>query len=400
MAFFQKRSSKISVDLSLLSIQCQKPQEGIYYITISKRKQQWKSHTFSLASDGVTNIQQTFNFPSCFLTLKDGTSRSKFLKLKLVQKQKSTKKVIATWKYDFKNLQHQHYLSLQLSPKNIYQDMGNISLSFIISDHSKNSNLPNLNSHELSNNTLVADFAEINIQDQINFSEFNLSYTSSETSSFLANLSCTSSNKSFLICNQSTQKIASICDELINNDIEQIKSFPTYSKNIAAEIIANISNFESIFFVFRWSDTLSRLKQKNISRKIYGLISTIHLISILQQKQILSNDDLNVIINSFTELYYEVLSSILENAKLYLENENQITEFCFNLLDQLNQIGSGIYCNTIYSSLLLEFVLSVPDELSDIFCQNLFVSKIEKNRMKKENIDSISILLKNHSLDE
>jgi hypothetical protein len=72
--------------------------------------------------------------------------------------------------------------------------------------------------------------------------------------------------------------------------------------------------------------------------------------------------------------------------------------FCLNLLNQLNQIGSGELCSTIYSSLLLDFVLSVPNEFSDHLCQYLCVPKIEKDR-KKENIDSISLLFRKYDLN-
>jgi flagellin-specific chaperone FliS len=171
------------------------------------------------------------------------------------------------------------------------------------------------------------------------------------------------------------------------------------SKKIISEIVANTRSFESIFFVFKWSDALLSLEQADISRKIYGLIATLHLISTLRQKQLLSKEDLNVIIDSLTKLYQNALNSILEDAKSHLENEDQIISFCFNLLDQLNQIGSGEYCNIIYSSLLFGFVLSVPNEFSDLFCENLCLSKIEKENMKERNIDSISVLFQKYSFN-
>jgi hypothetical protein len=399
MTSFQKRYVKIYLDLSLMSIECQIPQEGIYFMTISRRTEKWKSHQFSLSSNEITNIEEAFHFPCHFLALTDETWRSKFLKLKLIQKQKSTKKVIAIWKYDLKILQHQHHLSLQLSPDFNCQYLGNISLSLIIS---------NLNSNKLSNNTYI--LSKTNIQDQMNLSEFNSSYSNSSqyTSSFdYSNLNQqkNSSSNSFLnscdndfsLCNDSNQTITSICDELISDDLEQIKTFPMISKKIISEIVANISSFESIFFVLKRSNTLSSHEQKDTSRKLYGLIATLHLISTLQQKPLLAKEDLNVIIDSLTKLYQNVLNSILEDAKSHFENENQIISFCFNLLDQLNQIGNGEYCNIIYSSLLIGFVLSIPEEFSDLFCENLCVSKIEKKNMRERNIDSISILFQKYS---
>jgi hypothetical protein len=199
--------------------------------------------------------------------------------------------------------------------------------------------------------------------------------------------------------NKSKQKITFILEKFINDDLEYIVSFPIISKQVLAEIAKDINNFEPVFFVFRWSDIISSLEQKEISRKIYVLVATIHLISTLQQKQLLSKNDLKVIIDSFKKLYQEVLNSILENAKSHLENDYQLNIFCLNLLDQLNQIGRGELCNSIYSSLLLDFILSAPDELSDHLCQHLCVSKINKDRMKEENADSISILFQKYSLD-
>jgi hypothetical protein len=144
---------------------------------------------------------------------------------------------------------------------------------------------------------------------------------------------------------------------------------------------------------------MSSLEHKENSRKIYALVATIHLMSILQQKQLFSKNDLKIIIDSFTNLYQEVLKSILENAKSHMENEDNMNIFCLNLLDQLNQNGRGELYNYIYSSLLLDFVLSAPDEISDHLCQHLCVSKIKKDRMKKENIDSISLLFKKCDLN-
>lgn len=194
--------------------------------------------------------------------------------------------------------------------------------------------------------------------------------------------------------NQHKQNIMSIFDELIFNDLESIKVFPIISRKLLAEIGENKKNFESVFFVFKWSDTLSLIEQKEFSRKIYALIATLHLMKILEQKHLLSTDTLNVIASSLKSLHQNVFNSILDNIKLHIDDEDQIISFSHNLLDEFNQIGNGEYCNIIFSSLLMKIVLSIPDEYSDKFCQHLCVSTNEKNRMKKANIDPITILNK------
>jgi hypothetical protein len=334
------------------------------------------------------------------------------LKLKLIQKRKFTNKVIAFWKCDLNFFQHQHFLSLQLYPKFNSQYQGDITLSLLIADNSKNLNISKLNKN--SSRTRINDSVNADLQKDIIFPANSFlqhqaisSQTHSSFDSFENNLQEKNLCKSILIrnsicisiLNKLKQKIAFILEKFIDDDLEHIISFPVISKKLFTKITKDINNFEPIFFVFRWSDMMSSLDQKENSRKIYALVATIHLILILQQKQLLSKDDLKIIIDSFTKLYQEVLNSILENAKSHFENEDNMNIFCLNLLDQLNQIGHGELCNSIYSSLLLDFVLSAPDEFSDHLCQHLCVSKIEKDIMKKENIDSISFLFKKYDLN-
>jgi hypothetical protein len=339
------------------------------------------------------------------------------LNIKLIQKQKFTNKVIASWKYDLKFFQHQHFLSLQLLSKSNSQYLGDVTLSLLLSDNSRNPIIPNFKLNEISSKTKNDDSSDVDFQNDFTFSHH--SFLSYQTHSFLSyqthslvdsfesnsqgkhlNKSISSRNSNCIsVLNKSKQKITSILEKFINDDLEHIISFPAISKHFLAEIAEDINNFEPIFFVFRWNDIMSSLEQKEISRKIYVLVSTIHLISILQQKQLLSKDDLKVIIFSFKKLYQEVLDSILESAKSHFENEHNMNIFCLNLLNQLNQIGRGELCSSIYSSLLLDFILSSPDEFSDYLCQHLCVSKIEKDRMKKENADSISFLFKKYDLN-
>jgi hypothetical protein len=149
MPIFQKREIKKYVNLTLLAIRCQRPQQGIYYLTISRRTYQRKSNQFYLNQNEVINIEQIFHFRCHFLASKDGNWHSKFLKLNLIQKQKSTKKVIAIWKYDLKFFQHQHFLSLQLWPKFNSQYLGDITLSLLLSDETRNPTIPNFNLNEI-----------------------------------------------------------------------------------------------------------------------------------------------------------------------------------------------------------------------------------------------------------
>jgi hypothetical protein len=393
MAIFQKRYIKKYIDLTLLSIQYQRPQKGIYYLTISRRAQKIKSNQFYLNQKEVTSIEQTFHFICHFLASKDGTWNSKFLRLKLIQKQKSINKVLAIWKYDLKKFQHQHFSSLQLSPKFNSRYLGDISLSLLLSDNSRNPIVANSNLNGIINKTRIYDSADTDFQNDItflhssflqhqtissqayssfDFSDFSLSQFHSSFDSFECNPQEKHLDKNILsrnsncisILNKSKQKITSILEKFINDDIEHIISFPVISKKLLAKIAEDMNNFEPIFFVFRWSDIMSSLKQKEISRKIYVLVATIHLISTLRQNQLLSKDDPKIIVDSFKKLYDEVLNSILENAKSHLGNEDNVNAFCLNLLDQLNQIGHGKFCNIVYSSLLLGLVFSVSDEFT------------------------------------
>lgn len=183
--------------------------------------------------------------------------------------------------------------------------------------------------------------------------------------------------------NQLKNKIIPICDELMDGNLEQIKPFPLISTKIIREISPMKHNYGLIFLAIHWSETLLLLEHKENWRKIYALVATIHLISILDQKQLLSKDELKVLINSLMTLYHQISSSILENSKEYLVNEYQMKEFCENLLDKFNQIGSGEYCNLICTSLLMNFVLNFSDKCSEKLCQYLCIIKKIRNEMKK-----------------
>jgi hypothetical protein len=79
------------------------------------------------------------------------------LKLKLIQKQKSTNKVIAVWNYDLKFFQYQHFLSLQHSPNFNSQYLGDITLSLSLSSNSRNLIIPKFNLNEILNKTTIDD---------------------------------------------------------------------------------------------------------------------------------------------------------------------------------------------------------------------------------------------------
>jgi hypothetical protein len=73
MSIFQKRHIERYVDLTLLTIQYQRPQHGIYYLTISRRAYQRKSNQIYFKQKEVTSIEQIFHFACNFLVSKDGT---------------------------------------------------------------------------------------------------------------------------------------------------------------------------------------------------------------------------------------------------------------------------------------------------------------------------------------
>jgi hypothetical protein len=339
-----------------------------------------------------------------------------------VRNEKSNRKKIAVWKFDLNLRQFQKSLSLKLTPQSNSKFLGEVTLSFLITEKShfhcidftniqnqavsETRKLSILSSKKNRRNTFPDPTpSSVRLQNEPNlFLEYQMKSTfdsSQENSSgkiYANNLKKFNCNL-FPNINQLKNKIIQICDELINGDLDQIKSFPLISRKILCEIYSIKQSSGLIIFASQWSETLLNLEYKDKWRKIYALIATIHLISGLEKKQLLSNDDLNIIICSFFTLYNQVFNSILENSKDHFVNDYQMKIFCQNLLDDFNRIGSGEYCNLIYSSLLMNFVLSFPDEFSDNLCKNLCVIKSARNNMKKVNINGVQVLLRKTTFD-
>lgn len=453
MTIFNKEIEDKLIDINLSYIQHESSLIDCFYMKVSHKAQKFKTNSFHLNQEGITNIDRTFSIPCSFVILKDKTWRSKYIKLKLIQKQKKHRKLIASWKYDLKNLQNQSSISLKLAPGFNARDLGELCLSVTISkislqspqstdsspqkglnsplqitgsfqspfiqkvDNSLHSSLPVIapcvngidsivrlsNSHASLNPSLKGQFnLQLAHSKSLN-GQYNLSYDSSAFNyqkNIIKSSSLKGSPNCFSCFNQNKLKIKALCDELVNEDLEKIKSFPNISKKILVEIGTNPSNFESIFFVNKWSETLSLLEQKDNSRKIYGLVATLHLMKILQLKQLLSKEDMNVMIDAFTKLYQLFFDSILENSKLHFENDDMMNEYSFTLLNKFNQIGNGEYCSIISSSLILKMVISVPEEFSDKLCKHLCVSTVEKNKMKAANIDPLTIILQKYTSND
>jgi hypothetical protein len=418
----------MQISLSIIYLDYETPQEGYYSISCFSKKNQFETSPFILTQNRKTMILQIFHFSFNFTQLSGKSFISKKLKLKLTRNGKTTKQQIGFWKFDLNLLQFQNYLSLNLLLQSNSNDLGKISFSLMIAEntnlpsvalsinHPEQKNIQNqldqsrkLFIHSLKKECVKSvhyqnSFSQTFENELSSFLDYQQKLEQDSFQGYYPGKNCIQKIKHFgcnlyPYFNQLTGKIINHCDELINEDLEQIASFPLISKKILGEVFSMKPSFGLIALASQWSETLLCLEQQDNRRKIYALVATIHIISVLDKKQILSKDDLKIIICSFITLYSQVFNSILENSKEHFRSEDQMKIFCQNLLEEFNQIGSGEYCNLIYSSLLMNFLHLLPDEFSDNLCQYFCIIKNTKNEMKKVNIHEFHIYLLKSTFD-
>lgn len=181
-------------------------------------------------------------------------------------------------------------------------------------------------------------------------------------------------------------------EQLFNLEQEPIDNFPIIVTKFLPALKESNLFFDSKIFSDNMIEICRRLQRFILKKKVYWLISLIHLISIFTKEGRLGNDELVLILKDFRKLFEKALENMQADFQSRLKHENQseknLKNVCLDVLSEIKTIGKGFICSKIISALLMCLVVKLPSEVGQL-ASKFFGIRISTSNEKEPSIESI-----------
>lgn len=341
---FRKQSTKkTNLYIKITSVQSTKSSSGSYVIAIERPRQYRESDKFKFVAGNPVAFPDTFQLQATFFEQENGW-RVKKLTIKLIRIiTKSKSKVEAKWVQNISTLYDTEQIAFMLQQKT--KELGNISISLTISKF----------------------FGKP--KEELQPSQSTPAITDTVTSLHEISRSESESNIDM-----------QILEFFDNFEPEKVDGYPVLAQKVIKMIpVTSPLIVPEIFDAF--GNCMASLGEKPLVHQIYGLITCLCILHFLIKRQMTQTQQFVLIREYFKTLIEISIQHIIQDFGQAFEETEDLDQTCIEVCNWIQTIGSGKFCQIVFSCLLCGFALSFTPELVPVVCSNFCVREVELQKV-------------------